>query len=157
VISRLQKFLALESRQKILLLQAWCLLGWYRAAILLTSFKKLTAALQHNASAIPAAALTPAQQEEAATIGQLVAAAARVTPWQSLCLVQVLVVQRLLVKRNIPGQFYLGVRKGEAVDAAPTGLAAHAWLQCDNSIVNGGAGHEEFAVVSSFSWGAAHD
>jgi hypothetical protein len=156
-MTRLQKFLALKARHKALLLQAWCLLGWYRAAILLTSFKKLTASLQHNAGAVPAAALTPSQREEAAEIGWLVAAAARVTPWKSLCLVQVLVVQRLLVKRNIPGQFYRGVRKGEALEAAPAGLAAHAWLQCDNSIVNGGAGHEEFAVISSFGWGAAHD
>ncbi len=45
-------------------------------------------------------------------IGYLVAAAARYTPWQSRCLVQVLVTQRLLAKRNIPGQFYLGVRRG---------------------------------------------
>jgi len=157
VMIRLQKFLALEGRHKALLLKAWCLLGWYRAAILLTSLKNLTAALQHNAGTVAAAPLTPAQRKEAATIGWLVAAAARVTPWQSRCLVQVLVVQRLLAKRGIPGQFYLGVRRGEEPALAPAGLAAHAWLQCDNAIVNGAAGREEFAVVSTFSWRAAHE
>ena len=86
-------------------------------------------------------------------IGRLVAAASRITPWQSLCLTQVLVVQRLLASRDIPGQFYLGVRRGGELTDDPAGLSAHAWLQCGEDIVNGKAGHEEFTVVSAFSWG----
>ena len=92
-------------------------------------------------------------RDEAKMIGYLVAAAANHTPWQSLCLVQVLVTQRLLAKRNIPGQFYLGVRPGCERSDDPTGLAAHAWLQCGDAIVNGAAGHEQYTVVSTFSWG----
>ena len=86
-------------------------------------------------------------------IGRLVTAASRITPWQSLCLTQVLVVQRLLARRDIPGQFYLGVRRGGELTDDPTGLSAHAWLQCGEDIVNGRAGHERFTVVSAFSWG----
>jgi hypothetical protein len=96
-------------------------------------------------------------RDEAVAIGRLVAAAGRVTPWQSFCLTQVLVAQRLLAKRNIPGQFYLGVRRGCERTDDPTGLSAHAWLQCGDKIVNGRAGHEQFTVVSTFSWGGAHD
>lgn len=90
-------------------------------------------------------------------IGYLVAAAARVTPWQSLCLIQVLVVQRLLATRGIPGQFYLGVRRGCELTDDPTGLSAHAWLQCGEHIVNGAVGHERFTVISTFSWGQGQD
>ena len=93
-----------------------------------------------------------AEQQEALIIGRLVTAASRITPWQSLCLTQVLVVQRLLASRNIPGQFYLGVRRGCELTDDPTGLSAHAWLQCGEDIVSGRAGHERFTVVSAFSW-----
>jgi Transglutaminase-like superfamily len=151
--NRLQKFTALSCRHKLMLLQAWFLLGWYRAGILLISFKRLAAGLQHYPLAIPALAVSPTQRDEAETIGRLVATAAHHTPWQSRCLVQVLVTQRLLAKRNIPGQFYLGVRRGCELTDDPTGLSAHAWLQCGDDIVNGGAGHERFTVVSTFSWG----
>jgi hypothetical protein len=80
------------------------------------------------------------------------AAASIFTPWQTLCLTQVLFVQRLLAKRNIPGQFYLGVLRGCERTADPMGLSVHAWLQCDDDIANGRAGHEHFTVVSTFSW-----
>ncbi len=90
-------------------------------------------------------------------IGRLVATAARFTPWQSLCLTQVLVTQRLLAKRNIPGQFSLGVLRSRELTDDSSGLSAHAWLQCGDVIVNGVAGHERFTVVSNFSWGGQHE
>jgi Transglutaminase-like superfamily len=154
--NRLQKFTALPIRHKLLLAQAWCMLGWYRAAVLLVSFKRLARKLQHHPLSVPPQALPPQMRDEAVAIGRLVAAAGRVTPWQSFCLTQVLVAQRLLAKRNIPGQFYLGVRRGCERTDDPTGLSAHAWLQCGDDIVNGRAGHEQFTVVSTFSWSGAH-
>ena len=42
------------------------------------------------------------------------------------------------------------------VDDSPAKLAAHAWLQCGDAIVNG-ATSEEYAVVSTFSWAGRHD
>ena len=151
--NRLQKFMALAPRHKVMLLQAWLLLGWYRAATLLVPLKRLTAGLQLHALAVPTLPVQLGQREEASVIGYLVAAAARVTPWQSLCLTQVLVVQRLLAKRGIPGQFYLGVRRGCELTNDPSRLSAHAWLQCGDQIVNGAAGFERFTVVSTFTWG----
>ena len=85
--------------------------------------------------------------------GGSIAAAARFTPWQSRCLIQVLAAQRLLAKRKIPGQFHLGVQRDSGSIVDPTGFSAHAWLQCGDVIVTGAAGHERFTVVSSFSWG----
>lgn len=156
VINLLHKFSAMTTGEKLLLLQSWVLLGYYRAAILTTSFKRLAAPLEHHRDTVEPPALTPDQLHQAARIGHLVAAAARYTPWQSLCLTQVLVTQRLLARRGIAGQFYLGVRRGCELTDDPTGLSAHAWLQCGDEIVNGAAGHERFTVVSTFRWGGAH-
>ena len=149
---RLEKYLHLEARYKVLLLQAWCLLGWFRLSLLVLPLRRLTRKLHHHASPVPAVALPAQQREEARAIGALVAAAARTTPWQSRCLVQVLVVQHLLAVRGVTGQFYLGVRPGSENGEQPRHLAAHAWLQCDDLIVNGEAGHEQYSVISTFSW-----
>lgn len=156
MISRLQKFKVLAARQKLVLVQAWVLLGWYRAAILLLPFKRLTIGLRHHPLELKAPLLPAGLRDDAVMIGYLVAVASTATPWQSPCLAQVLVTQRLLAKRNIPGQFYLGVRRGCEFTDDPTGLSAHAWLQCGDEIVNGGAGHEQYTVVSAFSWGGGN-
>jgi hypothetical protein len=160
VTNRLQKFLELALQHKLTLVQAWFLLGYYRASIILVPFKRITANLQHYPRANSPPALLPLQRDEAIMIGRLAATAARFTPWQSLCLTQVLVTQRLLARRSIPGQFYLGVRKGKAAEGRMedlSGLAAHAWLDCGGYIVNGRAGHQSFTIVSAFSWGGFND
>ena len=133
------------------------MLGWYRAIILLVPFKRITANLKHHPFTNSPPVLLPVRRDEALVIGRIVATAARFTPWQSLCLTQVLVTQRLLAKQGIPGQFYLGVRRGGEFTGDPAGLSAHAWLQCGDVIVNGAAEYERFTVVSSFSWGGPHD
>lgn len=130
------------------------MLGWYRACVRFISLKRLVAELDHHALAGPSPlALANEQRDDAVVIGYLVSTAAQFTPWQSLCLTQVLVVQRLLAKRGIAGQFYLGVRRGCELTDDPMGLSAHAWLQCGEEIVSGAAGHEQYTVVSTFSWG----
>ncbi len=128
------------------------MLAWFRAAILCVSFKRLARALEHHRTPPQSQTLNSEQLDLAASIGKLVASAARFTPWQSRCLVQVLVTQRLLARHHIGGQFFLGVRKGSEDGSNNQGVEAHAWLQCGKVIVNGAAGHEAFAVVSSFSW-----
>ena len=150
---KLKKLFALSAADKATLIRAWFLLGYTRAVILTVSFKRLSAAFRHHRCEVTPASVTPKQLHEAVKIGYLVAAAARFTPWQSLCLTQVLVTQRLLAARGIPGQFYLGVRRGCELTDDPAGLSAHAWLQCGGEIVNGAAGHERFSVVSTFRWG----
>ena len=156
MMDKLQRFFALPWWQRGVFVQAWFMLGWMRIAIMTTSFKHLARKLDHHRQPQTLSPLAEEQQRIAWVIGKLVAAAAKYTPWQSLCLAQVLVVQRLLARRGIAGQFYLGVRRGREDTDDPTGLAAHAWLQCGPYIVNGAAGHETFTVVSAFSWGAAH-
>jgi hypothetical protein len=140
---RLRRFLELPARHPALLLRAWWLLGWYRAATLVLPLKCVAGKPQR--APLQPAPLTAAQRQQAWLIGRLVAAAARVTPWRSRCLVQVLAARHLLAARDIPGQIHLGVRReGD--------FAAHAWLQCGGEVVNGSAGYERFAVISTFGW-----
>jgi hypothetical protein len=155
MLRELRQFTALHIQEKLLLARAWLLLGWTRIAVLTVSFKSLAARLEHCREWVPAPTSTAEQLQQATRIGWLVSVAARYTPWQSRCLIQVLVAQRLLARRNIPGQFYLGVRRRPECLDDPVGLSAHAWLQCGDVIVNGAAGHEAYTVVSTFRWGSS--
>ncbi|MEM9090608.1 MAG: lasso peptide biosynthesis B2 protein [Cyanobacteria bacterium P01_F01_bin.53] len=155
--TRLRKLFLLNNADKIVLVNAWLLLGYFRLALLVAPFKRLTKPLAHYSETTKPQEITTAQGVSAKNIGYLVAVAARYTPWQSRCLIQVLTTQRLLAARHIPGQFYLGVRRGGETSSNSAELSAHAWLRCGDSVVNGIAGHEAFTVVSTFSWGETSD
>jgi hypothetical protein len=153
MITRMRKFIGLNAEEKQVLLTAWFCLGWMRAAILTRPFKQLVGGVEHCRPPATPPFATASEMERASRFGWLVAVAARYTPWQSLCLVQVLVLQRFLAKRGIPGQFYLGVRTSASDAFDPRSLSAHAWLQCGEIIVSGAPGSEEYTVVSAFRWG----
>lgn len=70
-------------------------------------------------------------------------------PWRSSCLVQVIVAQKMLAHRGIPGTIFLGVIK----DQSELGyLKAHAWLSCEGKSLIGSTGHEFYTVISQFNW-----
>jgi len=151
MLSKLTTFRSLSSDQKRLFFQAWRLLAKLRLAIMTKPFKHLVAGFDVNRevdqSPLDAESLASAQQ-----IGWAVSSAARFTPWQSTCLVQVLAAQRMLQQRGIAGAFYLGASTDSSEDKKQV-LSAHAWLKCDNNFIIGEPGHERFTVVSTFSWG----
>ncbi len=149
---RVRRFLALSLSDKRLFCRAWLMLAGYRLAISYLPFRRLARGLTHSPGQRDTESVAEEQVARARDIGRMVAAAGRATPWNSTCLTQVLVIQRLLAARGIPGQFYLGARLRDASVEMEDGLAAHAWLQCGDCIVNGAAGHERFAVLSTFSW-----
>ena len=128
------------------------MLARYRAASRLITLKYLTRSLAHSAQAQEPAGVAAQTMGRAIQIGDIVARVGRHTPWQSPCLAQVLAVQHMLARREIPGVFYMGVRKQNADRAEASKLAAHAWLKCGTEIVNGAQGHEDYHLVSSWSW-----
>ena len=73
---RIGQFRALRPEEKWLLVRAWFLLGWFRAAIDRVPLRQLTAGLEHHAVAPLPTPLSGDQQGQAAIIGRLVAAAA---------------------------------------------------------------------------------
>ena len=118
-------------------------------AILTISFKRLTRSLEHYQHSVQVIPLNDCDINNAVTIGRLVAKSANNTPWESACLAQSLTAQRMLKKRGIPGVFYLGVMKDKENDK---NVRAHAWSQCDETIITGAKGHENYKVVSVYRW-----
>jgi Transglutaminase-like superfamily len=143
-------FFELSPRQKATLAFAWLLLGWYWAVLKILSWNSIARdmQLQGGLNSTPGADME--RKAHAADVGRLVAIAARYTPWKSLCLVQVLATRRLLIISSIPYQVHIGVKNSLPSGGQP-GFAAHAWLTCDNTVVSGSAGHDEYKVICSYT------
>ena len=149
MLHRIKQFTALNSLEKKLFIEAYLTLGIMRFVILMVSFKRLVASLDHKQFSDESVTLNENESFIAQAVGRVVQKAANHTPWESACPVQTLTARKMLQKRNIPGRFYLGVAKGEN---ASESMKAHAWLQCGNTIITGEEGHEQFTVLSVFSW-----
>lgn len=133
--------------ERLLLLEAFALLGVARLLVLTIPFRWLAVSLgTHMRESAPEA--EPAELQQARLIGQAVRSAANNTPWESVCLPQAIAGQWMLKRRHVSATLYLGVVKA---DAKPGQLAAHAWLRCGVAILTGGTGHRQFTVVATFS------
>lgn len=152
MLYKIKRFFKLSVRDQCLFWRCWLLLGKTRLALTLFTFKRLTKMLEHGDVNLEPTIITSAQLSRARALGKMVARAARHTPWDSLCLVQVLVSQMLLAQEGISGHFYLGAASSVKVDQEVDELTAHAWLQCGSEIVSGRLGHENYAALASFSW-----
>ena len=75
-----------------------------------------------------------------------VARVARRVPWESKCLVQAMVAQRLLRGYGINSTLYLGVSRDKDDNNK---MIAHAWVRSGPYSVCGGTG-EGYAVVAKF-------
>jgi hypothetical protein len=144
-VKALHKFLALQWKQRLLLLEAWLYLGAVRAALLIISFKHISRYLGQQlpaeSAALPNAPTTAAGRQ----VGWAVAIMARHTPWESACLAQSIAGKFMLKRRGVSSRLSLGMKK----DAAGQ-LTAHAWLQEGNEVLLGGVGHDTFVVLSTF-------
>ena len=133
--------------ERLLLLEAFLLLGIARLVVLTLPFKWLAASLgehmQETDAKIGADDLNLARK-----VGQAVRSAANHTVWESVCLPQAVAGQWMLKRRRIAGTLYLGVAKDETRREK---LAAHAWLRCGHIILTGTHGHRQFTVVATFS------
>ena len=80
-------------------------------------------------------------------------AAARVVPWNSVCLPQALVAAALLRLSGIGYTVHLGVVRGNSrgnPDEGSRKLNAHAWCVADGSVVTGPGALDGFARVARF-------
>ncbi len=149
MIQKFKKFTKLTSEEKKLFMEAYVTLGMMRSAILTVSFKRLTRSLDHEAKKKELEKPGEKEMQTAQKVGQAIMRASAYTPWESACLAQSLTAQKMLQKRGIPGVFYLGAAKDEE---SKEKMKAHAWSQCGDAIITGGAGHEAFTVLSVFGW-----
>lgn len=134
-------------------IEAFFLLGLCRFSLLRKPFTELVSHLQMHREAITQPPQAPFVIETARAIGWAVTLAANHTPWESTCLVQVLAAQRMLQRRGVSGVFYIGATPASRNDGETPGLLAHAWLKCNDQFITGEKGHQDYTVVSAFSWG----
>ena len=87
-----------------------------------------------------------ASRRDISYVTNRVARVARRVPWESKCLVQAMVAQRLLRGYGIRSTLYLGVGRDKDDNNK---MIAHAWVRSGPYIVCGGSG-ESFAVVAKF-------
>jgi hypothetical protein len=133
--------------ERLLLVEAFLLLGIARLTVLALPFKWLAVSLgRHQRKAD--AQICASDLNIARKVGRAVCSAANYTPWESVCLPQAVAATWMLKRRNIAGTLYLGVAKDEAIAEK---LAAHAWLRCGNIILTGAASQRQFTVVATFS------
>ncbi|WP_136799770.1 lasso peptide biosynthesis B2 protein [Desulfosediminicola ganghwensis] len=150
MFGRIKRFAELDRGDRKLFLEAYLILGIMRTAILILPFKRITRSLIHRKNLMNVSCLAAGDSPQALSVGMAVRRAANYTPWQSACLAQSLTVWRMLQRRNIPGIFFLGVAR----DTVNKGqLRAHSWSRHGDAILTGKTGHEDFTVVSAYSWG----
>lgn len=149
--NRVRKFWRLALEEKRLLLRAFHMLGLMRWSVLNNSFKHLIADLTLHRDDVELEALDSESLAIAHSVGWAVRTAALYTPWQSNCLVQALAAQRMLQQRGVAGVFYLGATTVTR-QADQSALTAHAWLKCNQEFITGELGHQDYTVVSTFSW-----
>ena len=149
MIRKIKLFWRLPIKEKMLFVEAFFLLGLMRLLVTTVSFKRLTRSLRQSSTDVELSPLNDNQATVAVQVGEIIGRAANNTPWESVCLTQALAAQRMLKKRGIPGVFYLGVMKDKENDKDVRG---HAWSRCDETIITGAKGHEDYTVVSVYRW-----
>lgn len=133
--------------ERMLLVEAFLLLGIARLGVLILPFRWLAKSLGKHMKD-DQKPVQPADLQVARLIGGAVRSAAGWTPWGSVCLPQAVAAKWMLKRRRIPGTVYLGVMKDET---KPEKLSAHAWTRCGKIILTGAQGHHQYTVVSTFS------
>lgn len=128
---------------KILFTEAFLLTGIMRFKTLHIPFKKLKTKLG-NYNEESAKEISFEEYRVAKKIRNAVVNTSKYTPWESLCLVQSMTVQKMLNRRNISSTLYLGVNKDEKND-----MKAHSWIRCGSMFVTGGDG-SQYAIVAKF-------
>jgi hypothetical protein len=146
--SRWEKFLSLRAKDRVLLLEACCVLGLARICLLALPFRWIARGMLARTTAAPTLDLTPEQLAGARRIRWAVRSAARHVPWRAVCLPQSLAAKLMLRRRSIPATLFFGVRTR---DNAAAGMEAHAWVRVGETEVTPSQGAGAFAVVAMFS------
>lgn len=145
-IKRIKNFSQLKSQKKLLIIKAFILTAIFRFLILCIPFriiKKHMGNMHEESSEV----IESNKYEKAKEISWAIQKVARVTPWESKCLVQALSAQRLLYSNNIDSTLYLGVRKEKISQNKK--MIAHSWIRCGKLYVTGGY-DDNYAVVAKF-------
>lgn len=138
-----RKFLVISRAKKLLILEAFLLLGIARLAIITLPFKKIASYLGNLDQEIDWTEETDLLKEVAWAVNGV----ARFTPWKSNCLARAAAVAIILRRRGISYSIYLGVARDET-----NNLTAHAWLRSGQLYLTGGENREQFTVTGTLGY-----
>jgi hypothetical protein len=134
-IPPLHKFLALPAEERLLLVKALSLLIIIRLGLWLLPFRTLQRTLEklfqspitsHRQSSLPE------------KFSWAIDVVSRFVP-SATCLAQALTLQALLSLEGIRSALAIGVARGDE-----SGIAAHAWLEIDGTVIIGGEERDHF-------------
>jgi len=145
LLRRLNGFFHLPRRKQWMLLEAFCLSGVMRLALLVVPFRRLAVFLGSQAEESPWEE-DDARVQVAGEIGRAVETACCFTPWKSKCFIQALTAKIMLRQLGIANTLYLGMDRNGRKE-----IEAHAWLRCGELIVTGGRGRERFTTLGKFT------
>lgn len=144
-MKRFRRLLALDWRDRLLLLEAWLYLGAARFALLVLPFRLIAPRLGPQLEVgddSPSRGVAP---QVAQRVSRAVTIMAQHTPWESACLAQAMAGRSMLRRRGVASILYLGTRRDDTGN-----LAAHAWLRVGSAIVLGGQDYRVFAALAAF-------
>ncbi len=132
---RLAKLLGLPRHERVALLEAWTLLLLVALALRLVAFSRIVALAR-----APWRTRRPAPLSVARLLW-LVEVAGRYAPCTAACLEQALVLSWLLGRRGVATTLRIGVARRDG------GLAAHAWLEHEGTVILGRAESGDYAPL----------
>lgn len=144
MVQKFKAFWSLSRYKRLVLIEAFIMMGIARFLILFVPFRHVAGWLGQVKQETPHTPL-PAHENQIAHIGWSVRKMHRYTPWQSLCLVQALAGTMMLKRRGIASTLYLGVKMKDG------GLDAHAWLRSGQYYLTGFENMREYRVISTFA------
>jgi hypothetical protein len=144
VLKRVKIFLLLDTYKKLLLVEAFLLLGWARI-LKSKSFSKVSPSLGEHMNET-SLIIEESQKNLLKNVSEAVNLMSRHTIWESMCLVKAIAAMKMLERRNIESTMYLGTAKDESGK-----LIAHAWLRSGPFYITGAEVMEQFVVVSKFA------
>lgn len=140
--NRLKRYLKLDFKDKIIIIRIFILSAIARFAMLIVPFKILKRFLG-NAKEESKYRPNDEEIEYIKKISTYIRRICKHTPWQSKCLVQAIIAQRLLVSKKIESTMYLGVGKNN------NEMIAHAWVLCGDYYVSGWS-RLKYGIVAKF-------
>ncbi|MBV7276195.1 lasso peptide biosynthesis B2 protein [Clostridiaceae bacterium UIB06] len=144
-VKKLYKFFKISFRDKMILIEAFCITGMIRFAILFIDFSKIVK-FTGNYKEESSEYLCETERFITKKVGWIVNTVSKNTPWESKCLVKALTAQILLKQKNISSTLYLGVTKNKQ-----NKLIAHAWLRSGLDIITGEREKINFTEVAKFA------
>ena len=123
MIRALRGFLALDGRERRLLLALLVALPALRIALRRVGFARTRAAIEHWTSRYPKRLPSRRDMETAESLAELAKIAGRRAPLAATCLPQALAVHAVLRRRGLDPELKIGIRKANSV------FEAHAWVE----------------------------